>query len=188
MSSNGYVYCKFSPYFAQKRKRCLDVLICLSVMLPAVVVMLMISIVMLVVDGKPIFFIQWRVGKDGRLFRIVKFRTLRSTKFEDKPSRFGRLLRQHRLDELPQLFNVLLGQMSLVGPRPELPEIVSGYQVCHQRRLRVKPGLTGLWQIKASRAVPIHCAMKFDLYYLRKANLMLDVKILVQTLWFVLRK
>ena len=96
-------------------------------------------------------------------------------------------MRKYRLDELPQLFSVLTGHMSFVGPRPELPEVVAIYQPIHRKRLSVKPGITGLWQIRGNRTVLIHQDIKYDLYYLRKANFWLDIKILILTVPFVLK-
>ena len=95
-------------------------------------------------------------------------------------------MRRHRLDELPQLFSVLTGKMTLVGPRPELPDIVKDYSRKERKRLCIRPGLTGLWQIKASRKHPIHENIRYDFYYLRKANLWLDIRILAETIPFVL--
>jgi lipopolysaccharide/colanic/teichoic acid biosynthesis glycosyltransferase len=98
----------------------------------------------------------------------------------------GKSLRRHRIDELPQLFPVLTGRMSLVGPRPELPDVVATYRRLDRRRLLVKPGVTGLWQIAADRNVRVNHNIKYDLYYLRKASLWLDMKIVVMTIPFVL--
>ncbi len=124
----------------------------------------------------PVLFCQDRVGKDGRLFCIYKFRTM----YRDAPqyscspgagddprvTPVGRFLRRTSLDELPQLINVLLGHMSLVGPRPEMPFLVEQYNALQRRRLAVKPGITGLWQLSADRAFLIHENLEYDLYYL----------------------
>jgi exopolysaccharide biosynthesis polyprenyl glycosylphosphotransferase len=124
----------------------------------------------------PVLFLQDRVGRNGCLFPIYKFRTM----YQDAPqysyspgagedpriTRGGRFLRRTSLDELPQLVNVLLGHMSLVGPRPEMPFIVEQYTPLQRRRLSVKPGITGLWQLSADRAFLIHENMEYDLYYL----------------------
>jgi exopolysaccharide biosynthesis polyprenyl glycosylphosphotransferase len=125
----------------------------------------------------PIFFRQERVGKNGRLFAMYKFRSM----YVDAPTYgysptlgadrrvtpIGRFLRRTSLDELPQLINVWLGQMSLVGPRPEMPFIVETYSPLQQQRLAVKPGITGLWQISADRAFLIHENIEYDMYYFR---------------------
>ncbi len=125
----------------------------------------------------PIFFRQERVGKEALLFPMFKFRSMyvEAPKYGFSPTAgkdprvtpIGRFLRRTSLDELPQLINVLLGQMSLVGPRPEMPFIVEGYTPRQQQRLAVKPGITGLWQISADRAFLIHENLEYDMYYFR---------------------
>ena len=145
----------------------------------------------------PVLFQQHRVGKDGRLFPIYKFRTM----FRDAPAYanspkhgndphitpLGRFLRKTSLDEFPQLLNVLLGDMSLVGPRPEMPFIVEQYTPLHRQRLSVKPGITGLWQLSADRTVLIHENMEYDLYYVRNRSAFIDLAILLHTLLFAAR-
>ena len=102
-------------------------------------------------------------------------------------TRVGRFLRRTSLDELPQLLNVVRGDMSLVGPRPEMPFIVAQYNDTHYQRLRVKPGITGLWQLSADRAYLIHENLEYDLYYIRNRNFFLDIAILVHTAAFAMR-
>jgi lipopolysaccharide/colanic/teichoic acid biosynthesis glycosyltransferase len=99
----------------------------------------------------------------------------------------GRLLRRLSIDELPQLVNVIKGDMSLVGPRPEMPFIVDMYGAFERQRLLVKPGITGLWQISPARAMPIHENLQYDLLYLESHNLTMDVTILLRTLVAVVR-
>ena len=99
----------------------------------------------------------------------------------------GRFLRRTSLDESPQLLNVLRGEMSLVGPRPEMPFIVARYTPAQRQRLLAKPGITGLWQISADRAFEIHENIDYDLYYIRNRSLLLDVVILLHTLIFAIR-
>jgi lipopolysaccharide/colanic/teichoic acid biosynthesis glycosyltransferase len=99
----------------------------------------------------------------------------------------GRFLRRTSLDELPQLINVFRGQMSLVGPRPEMPFIVQQYTAWQRQRLAVKPGITGLWQLSADRAFLIHENMEYDLYYTRHRSLFMDVAILLHTFLFAAR-
>jgi exopolysaccharide biosynthesis polyprenyl glycosylphosphotransferase len=145
----------------------------------------------------PVLFRQDRVGQAGRGFTIYKFRTM----YQDVPSygyspkagedpritSVGRFLRRTSLDELPQLINVFLGQMSLAGPRPEMPFIVERYNSLQRQRLSVKPGITGLWQLSADRAFLIHENMEYDLYYVRHRSLFMDVAILLHTLLFAAR-
>src|SRR6202035_5469849 len=133
------------------------------------------------------FFIQKRVGRNGELFKIYKFRSMYTDapKYDFSPTsssdpritKIGRFLRRMSLDELPQLINVFLGNMSLVGPRPEMPFIVERYSAEQRRRLEVLPGITGLWQLSADRAFPIHENMEYDLYYMRNRNFFMDVAI-----------
>jgi exopolysaccharide biosynthesis polyprenyl glycosylphosphotransferase len=139
----------------------------------------------------PALFVQERVGKDGKLFRMFKFRTMHQDMSGDAPTpdspydpritRIGRYLRRYSLDELPQFFNVLLGDMSLVGPRPEMKFIVAGYGPLDRERLRVKPGITGLWQISYARQQQIHDNLDYDLYYIEHQSLLLDLVILALT-------
>jgi lipopolysaccharide/colanic/teichoic acid biosynthesis glycosyltransferase len=134
------------------------------------------------------------VGKDGRIFSMLKLRSMfvnaSSYEFsptEDKDPRItpiGRFLRRTSLDELPQIWNVLLGHMSLVGPRPEMPFITEQYSPVSRKRLKVKPGMTGLWQLSADRAFLIHENIEYDLYYVRHRSLFMDVAIMLHTLAF----
>jgi lipopolysaccharide/colanic/teichoic acid biosynthesis glycosyltransferase len=141
-----------------------------------------------------VIFHQTRVGRGGKLFELYKFRSMHVDvpKFGLHPAdihdpritRVGRWLRRTSLDELPQLFNVLKGDMSLVGPRPEMPFIVELYNARHRQRLTVMPGLTGIWQLSADRAFLIHENIQYDLYYIRHRNLFMDLAILLHTVMF----
>jgi exopolysaccharide biosynthesis polyprenyl glycosylphosphotransferase len=145
----------------------------------------------------PVFFRQKRVGMNGRIFEIYKFRSMRTDADpyavnpldpnDTRITRVGRFLRKTSLDELPQLINVLKGDMSLVGPRPEMPFIVETYNEIHRERLKVLPGITGLWQLSGDRKRAIHENMDYDLYYIRNMSFSLDVAILLQTLLFAFR-
>ena len=187
---------RYSNYLDSKIKRCFDIIICLLLFLPALTVVIFLGLIILIIEGRPVFFIHWRAGRNGQLFLMPKLRTLRSDANPYKPSPksdnepfftiTGKFLRRCRLDELPQLFCVLTGRMSLVGPRPELPSIVATYAPLHKKRLTAKPGITGLWQVRGNHKVAIHQDIKYDLYYLRKAGFRLDMKILVMTIPFVL--
>ena len=139
----------------------------------------------------PVFFRQTRIGLGGRAFTIFKLRTMRQdtpayaehprTSGDPRITAVGRLLRRTCVDELPQLLNVLIGDMSLVGPRPEMPQIVAEYDDIERQRLTVKPGVTGLWQLSADRAFRIHDNMQYDLYYVENRALTLDLAILLMT-------
>lgn len=139
----------------------------------------------------PVLFTQDRVGKGGRTFRMYKFRSMRqdtdayanSPRGDTDPriTRVGKILRRTGLDELPQLLNVLRGEMSIVGPRPEMEFIVAGYTAYERRRLQAKPGITGLWQISPDRHGEIHHNVEYDLYYIDQQSILLDALILVET-------
>jgi exopolysaccharide biosynthesis polyprenyl glycosylphosphotransferase len=154
-------------------------------------------------DGSPILFHQVRTGLHGRRFAMLKFRTMsvdaelqlealmaksevegQAFKMTDDPrvTRTGGLLRRTSLDELPQLWNVLRGDMSLVGPRPALPREVDSYDLWHRRRLSMKPGITGLWQVSARRSASFDTWAQLDLSYIDRWSLWLDIKILARTL------
>ena len=163
--------------------------------------LLAVAIAIRVKDGPPVLFRQTRVGLHGRPFRVVKFRTMgpdaearyhevvsrsdpRAFKLDDDPrvTRLGWFLRQTSIDELPQPSNVLRGEMSLVGPRPAPPREVEGYDVWHRRRLSMKPGLTGLWQVTARHDDDFERRAALDLDYIDRWSLWLDVKILARTI------
>jgi lipopolysaccharide/colanic/teichoic acid biosynthesis glycosyltransferase len=145
----------------------------------------------------PVFFRQTRVGRDGKLFELYKFRSMHvsapkyglhpTTADDPRVTRVGRWLRQSSLDELPQLLNVLKGDMSLVGPRPEMPFIVDTYDARHRQRLQVMPGLTGVWQLSADRSLLIHENIQYDLYYIRDRNFFMDIAILLHTAVFAMK-
>ena len=145
--------------------------------------------------GGSLIFRQKRIGLNGVPFTIFKFRTMRSdaSPYENSPAArtdprvtpIGRIFRAASLDEIPQLLNVFLGEMSLVGPRPEMPFVVAGYGRNERQRLKVKPGLTGLWQISPDRGQEIHSNLEYDLVYLTSRGFVLDCLILLETAWLV---
>jgi exopolysaccharide biosynthesis polyprenyl glycosylphosphotransferase len=147
-------------------------------------------------QGGPVHFVHERVGKDGKRFRLWKFRTMKLDTPEQSPapvdpndariSPAGRWLRRTSLDELPQILNVLKGEMSLVGPRPEMPFIVGQYEEWQRRRLDVLPGITGLWQVVGRKNLPLRYNVEYDFYYIRNQSLWLDLTILLKTLPAVL--
>jgi exopolysaccharide biosynthesis polyprenyl glycosylphosphotransferase len=178
-------------------RRVADLALCIPGLALSLPVFLVTSIAIKLDSAGPVFFRQNRIGKNGRLFRLWKFRSMRedAPQYERSPlsdadprlTRVGRVIRRTSIDELPQLINVLSGEMSLVGPRPEMPFIVEQYGPFERQRLLVRPGITGLWQISPARALPIHVSMEYDLYYINRQNVFLDVAILLRTITAVVR-
>jgi exopolysaccharide biosynthesis polyprenyl glycosylphosphotransferase len=175
----------------QVAKRIFDLFAATAMLVMLSPLLLLLAFLVKVSSKGPIFFVQKRVGQHGKRFRFFKFRSM----YVDTPvyavtpqsgrdpriTPIGRFLRRSSLDELPQLFNVILGDMSLVGPRPEMPFIVSQYNDLHKQRLNVKPGITGLWQISADRKIAIHENMDYDMYYINNQSFLLDMVILAKT-------
>jgi lipopolysaccharide/colanic/teichoic acid biosynthesis glycosyltransferase len=220
----------------------MDLIICL-VSLPVTIPLMAICIVLIRLDSPgPALFVQQRVGKGGRPFRMYKFRTMDSKlddtlhrgfmkafvngqiggdepayDLSDRPkdafrrafsrtnpvrtrptkvykpaktaqiTRMGRLLRKTSMDELPQVFNVLKGEMSLVGPRPNVPWEVAAYSLWHHERLEVTPGITGLAQVRGRSAISFDRLVRYDIEYIEQRNLILDAKILWETVATVFR-
>jgi len=146
--------------------------------------------------GRPVFFRQRRPGLRGKIFELIKFRTMRDA--VDATGRplpdaerlmpFGRWLRSASLDELPELFNVVRGEMSLVGPRPLLVEYLPRYNARQARRHEVRPGLTGLVQIKGRNALSWEQKFEYDIWYVEHRSLWLDLSILFHTIWQVVTR
>jgi lipopolysaccharide/colanic/teichoic acid biosynthesis glycosyltransferase len=172
-------------------KRLLDLTAALGLLLIFSIPMIGIVLAIWLTSGRPVLFTQKRAGLKGREFTILKFRTMTpdTPRYGDAPTEasdprvtpIGRFLRKTSLDELPQLFNVLAGQMSMVGPRPEMPHIAAKYQEWQRRRLDVKPGLTGLWQIVGRKNLPLSLNLEYDFYYIKNQSLTLDIVILLRT-------
>jgi len=145
----------------------------------------------------PVFFTQERIGHGGKPFKMYKFRSMyiTSPKYSRSPESredpritpVGRFIRKISLDELPQLLNVLRGEMSLVGPRPEMPYVVSQYNSHQTQRLNVKQGLTGIWQLSADRRFAIHESLEYDLYYIEHRGFFVDLAILLHTVAFAMK-
>jgi lipopolysaccharide/colanic/teichoic acid biosynthesis glycosyltransferase len=161
-------------------------------------------------DGGPVLFYQDRVGRGGRLFKMMKFRSMVpdaealkekllqenehgqegitfKIKHDPRITRVGRVIRKYSIDEFPQFFNVLRGDMSLVGPRPALPHEVAQYKALHLRRLLVKPGITCLWQVGGRSNIDFEGQVRLDLDYIASESLTQDLKLLLKTIPAVLR-
>ena len=192
----------------RRAKRAFDIVlsaIALVILLP---VILFVALLIKLDSPGPVFFRQSRIGRDGETFGIVKLRTMRVNaeaelaglldrnegagplfKMKDDPrvTRVGGFLRRTSIDELPQLWNVLKGDMSLVGPRPPLPSEVAEYDDPSHRRLIVKPGMTGLWQVSGRSDLTWEQGVRLDLFYVENWSVPGDIRILIQTVGVVLR-
>lgn len=187
-------------------KRLLDIAISLILILIFLPVIVVLTLLIKLSSTGPAIIYQVRVGEGGKHFVMYKFRTmvcdpkeiqyeihqevyeLKSHKTPDDPriTPFGHVLRRSSLDELPQLFNVLKGDMSLIGPRPELPWIVEQYNPRQYERTKVPQGITGWWQIHGRGLQPMHLHTEYDLYYIQHYSLFLDLYILLRTVPAVL--
>jgi lipopolysaccharide/colanic/teichoic acid biosynthesis glycosyltransferase len=192
-------------------KRCLDLMgVCIGTIL-ALPFFIFIALFIKLVSPGPLIFNQTRIGRGGKLFTIYKFRTMHPhidtkehckylcklinceksasekeipmTKIEDKSKiiPFGTIIRSLGLDELPQLFNVIKGEMSLVGPRPAIPYEVDEYQLWHKQRLDATPGLTGLWQVSGKNKLSFKEMIRLDLQYVQQQSIWLDLWIILKT-------
>jgi len=177
-------------------KRFLDILVSLCVLLPALPVIIVICICIRATMGTPVFFRQQRPGFLGRPFNLLKFRTMRApVPGEDlaatdafRLTRLGRFLRAFSLDELPTLFNVLNGSMSIVGPRPLLMQYVERYSSEQVRRHEVRPGVTGWAQVNGRNAISWEEKFRLDVWYVDNCSIGLDLKILWMTALSVLKR
>lgn len=191
----------------QLLKRGFDMLFALFAFILTLPVIFIVSLIILLIDGTPVFFNQDRVGQNGRLFKVHKFRTMvkgaesmptaTSTGDEDadeihkvrndpRVTKLGKVLRRLSLDEIPQLVNVLAGEMSIVGPRPELPRLVEHYERWQRKRLTVLPGITGWWQVTGRSDKMMHLHSEDDIYYVQNYSIWLDFQIILRTVWVVL--
>lgn len=188
--------------FGQAVKRVIDLVLVLVGAIPALVLAGMIALAIKLESPGPVLFFQERVGQHGKLFKMIKFRSMVVDaddqkaallamneasgpifKIKDDPrlTRAGKVIRRLSLDELPQLYNILVGNMTLVGPRPPLPEEVAQYQSWHKQRLEVKGGLTGLWQVSGRSDLTFDEQCLLDIYYIENWSIRLDLQILMMT-------
>lgn len=182
-------------------KRAFDISLVVLVLPLILPLSLLIAVAIRFVDKGPVLFPQSRVGENGRVFTMLKFRTMRirshriglknenvahKRKEDPRVTHVGRFLRRTSMDEFPQLWNVLKGEMSLVGPRPELPALVERYEPWQRKRFSVPPGVTGWWQVNGRSDRPMHLHTEDDLYYVHHYSIGLDLFILLKTVWTVL--
>jgi lipopolysaccharide/colanic/teichoic acid biosynthesis glycosyltransferase len=172
-------------------KRAADVLAATAALIVLAPIMLAAALCIKLTSTGPVFFRQERAGRHEKPFGLIKFRTMRAGRTPDPKelvpldhpeiTRVGRVLRRVKIDELPQLFNVLTGHMSLIGPRPTLPDQVARYDQFELRRLDVRPGCTGLAQVNGNTALPWPERIKWDVHYVDNYSLWMDLKILLKT-------
>jgi len=159
-------------------------------------VMLIVAILIYFWDGRPILFIQERPGYKEKIFKIYKFRTMTNETDENgnllpdekRLKGIGKIIRSLSLDELPQLFNVLKGDMSFIGPRPLLKEYLPLYNERQKKRHNVKPGITGLAQVMGRNAISWREKFEYDVYYVEHLSFWLDLKIILLTIWKVIKR
>jgi len=180
-------------------KRLFDIAAVVIALLLTFPLFLLIAIAIKTTSKGTILFLQDRVGKDAKIFKLYKFRTmvpgainmsqgLAVSEKDPRITKVGSFLRKTSLDEIPQLLNVLKGNISLVGPRPTVPQHLEYYGEFEHRRLEIKPGITGLAMVRGRASIPWSERIKYDVEYVDNFSLWLDLKIILQTLWIVLRR
>lgn len=174
-------------------KRAIDILIAGLALILSLPIQLVVALLVRINLGSPVLFTQQRPGRSGRMFTMYKFRTMRDitedlVSDEDRITPFGSWLRSTSLDELPELFNVLKGDMSIVGPRPLLPEYLPLYTARQARRHEVRPGVTGLAQVKGRNAMPWAERLAWDVRYVETRSFALDCRIALDTFKVVLAR
>jgi len=189
-------------------KRLMDVVFSLIAIVLLMPLFVLVSILIVLEDGWPVLYVQQRVGINGRIFNFYKFRSMRrgadrlkeqllaqnesadgvifKMKKDPRITRIGQFLRRFSIDEMPQFFNVLSGDLSLVGPRPPLPSEVAQYTLADRRRLHVKPGLTCLWQIGGRSDIPFEQQVRLDMEYINSRSIWQDIRIMLKTIPAVL--
>jgi sugar transferase EpsL len=175
-------------------KRTIDIIVAFTLLVILAPVLALVALAVRIHLGSPVLFRQQRPGRGGRPFMLIKFRTMRNSTNTDghllddaqRLTPFGQLLRTTSLDELPELWNVLIGEMSLVGPRPLLMEYLPRYSATQQRRHELRPGITGWAQINGRNSTSWEARLEHDVWYVEHQSLLLDLRILVRTVRQVL--
>lgn len=198
------------PVFYTTSKRLLDIFLSLLGILFGFIFFVIIALIIKLDDPKgPVLFHQVRIGKNGKKFKMYKFRSMYADaeerleellkyneiegamfKMKDDPriTKVGKVIRKYSIDEIPQLYNVLIGDMSLVGPRPPLPREVAKYSLYDKQRLLVKPGITGLWQISGRNSLTFDEMVNLDIKYIEQTSIWKDITILIKTIKVVVLK
>ncbi|MGB3975422.1 MAG: sugar transferase [bacterium] len=179
-------------YIYLAAKRLFDIIFASIVLLFSLPLTLVIALMIKIDSPGPVFFQQKRIGKDGKIFKMLKFRSMHvsADQYQRSPvdqtdpriTKIGKFLRKFNLDELPQFLNVIKGEMSVVGPRPEMPFVVDSYTPIQRKRLKLRPGITGIWQISSDRKGAIHENLDYDFYYTENQSFLLDMVIIAKTL------
>ena len=177
-------------------KRFFDFILSLIAIIMLSPVYLIVIVLVRIKLGSPVFFTQKRPGKDEKIFKMYKFRTMTNEVDENgnllpddkRLTKFGKLLRSTSLDELPELFNILKGDMSIVGPRPLLVEYLPYYKVDERQRHNVRPGLTGWAQVNGRNAVSWERKFELDCYYVSNISLWLDFKVVISTVMKIIKR
>lgn len=194
--------------FSYLMKRILDLVIAVGALILLFPLFILTALAIWIEDPGPVFFVQIRVGQNGRHFRFYKFRSMITNadaikdqlaaqnessagvifkmKKDPRITRTGKIIRKLSIDELPQLLNVLKGDMSLVGPRPPLPKEVAEYSLEQRKRLHVIPGITCLWQVSGRSDIPFPDQVRLDLQYIQSSSIINDIRLLLQTIPAVL--
>jgi len=180
----------------KQSKRFVDILLSMFVLIIFSPILVIIGFCIFLIIGIPILFVQERPGYKNKVFNFIKFRTMTNCEDgngnllpdKDRLTSFGKLLRKTSLDELPSLWNVLKGDMSLVGPRPLLMEYLPLYSIEQMRRHEVKPGITGWAQINGRNSISWEEKFKLDVWYVENQSIWLDFKIILLTIWKVLKR
>lgn len=189
-------------------KRLMDVVLSLIAICLLMPLFIVVSVLIVLEDGWPVLYVQKRVGINGRIFNFYKFRSMRrgadrlkeqlltqnesadgvifKMRHDPRITRIGRVLRRFSIDEMPQFFNVLSGDLSLVGPRPPLPSEVAQYTLNDRKRLHIKPGLTCLWQIGGRSELPFEQQVRLDMEYIHSRSIWQDLRIMLKTIPAVL--
>lgn len=182
-------------------KRIMDIILVIPGLIILLLVFIPVSIIIYCEDKGPILYNALRLGKDGEVFKMYKFRSMKvnapdirkedgstfNSVNDDRLTKVGKFIRKTSIDELPQLLNVLKGDMSLVGPRPDLPEHITMYEGNESRKLEVKPGITGLSQAYYRNSIEWKDRIQNDIFYIDKISFVLDIRILIRTIMMVTR-
>jgi lipopolysaccharide/colanic/teichoic acid biosynthesis glycosyltransferase len=175
-------------------KRSLDIIFSLIGMIFLIPVTLIVGMIIKLQDGGPVFFKQVRTGKKGKDFKLIKFRSMpvdndvRNFDKEDQMTKFGSYIRKASIDELPQCWNILKGEMSFIGPRPWIPEYYHNMSETQRRRFIVRPGITGLAQVKGRNGISVTKKIQYDLKYIDNFSIIEDIKIVFLTIGTIFKK